>query len=93
MKKDNKSDYAINFTRKALSYLGKHTSLEEPEAVKMLIAELKASDGYKRSARARRSAHSHVPDDTRAIIHKSIFDYGVKGTQKQNVTVTYSECK
>jgi len=39
MKKNNKSDYTINFTRKALSYLGKHTSLEEPEAVKMLIAD------------------------------------------------------
>jgi integrase len=49
MKKNNKSDYTINFTRKALTYLGKHTSLEEPEAVKMLIAELKASDGYKRN--------------------------------------------
>jgi integrase len=49
MKKNNKSDYTINFTRKALSYLGKHTSLEEPEAVKLLIAELKASDGYKRN--------------------------------------------
>jgi integrase len=49
MKKNNKSDYTINFTRKALSYLGKHTSLEEPEAVKMLIAELESSDGYKRN--------------------------------------------
>jgi integrase len=49
MKKNNKSDYTINFTRKALTYLGKHTSLEEPEAVKILIAELKASDGYKRN--------------------------------------------
>jgi integrase len=49
MKKDNKSDYTINFTRKALSYLSKHTSLSEPEAVKLLIAEPKASDGYKRN--------------------------------------------
>jgi integrase len=49
MKKDNKSDYTINFTRKALSYLDKHTSLAEPEAVKLLIAELKTSDGYKRN--------------------------------------------
>jgi len=49
MKKNNKSDYTINFTRKALSYLRKHTSLEEPEAVKLLIAELKTSDGYKRN--------------------------------------------
>jgi len=49
MKKDNKSDYTINFTRKALTYLAKHTTLTEPEAVKMLIAELKSSDGYKRN--------------------------------------------
>jgi integrase len=49
MKKNNTRDYTINFTRKALSYLSKHTSLEEPEAVKMLIAELRTSDGYKRN--------------------------------------------
>jgi integrase len=49
MKKDNKSDYTINFTRKALTYLGKHTSLKEPEAIKMLLADLKTSDGYKRN--------------------------------------------
>jgi len=49
MKRDNKSDYTINFTRKALSYLAKHVSLAEPEAVKLLIAELKTSDDYKRN--------------------------------------------
>jgi integrase len=49
MKKDNKSNYTINFTRKALAFLSKHTSLAEPEAVKLVIAELKASDGYKRN--------------------------------------------
>ena len=49
MKLDNKSDYTINFTRKALSFLSKRTSLAEPEAVKLVIAELKASDGYKRN--------------------------------------------
>jgi integrase len=49
MKKDNKSDYTINFTRKALTYLSKHTSLAEPEAVKLFIATHKASDGYKRN--------------------------------------------
>ena len=49
MKKDNKSCYTINFTRKALSYLAKHTNLAEPEAVKLVIAELKTSDGYKRN--------------------------------------------
>ncbi len=45
MKKDNKSDYTINFTRKALSYLAKRANLSEPEAVELVIAELKASDG------------------------------------------------
>jgi integrase len=49
MKKDNKSDYTINFTRKALSFLSHHTSLAEPEAVKLFIATHKASDGYKRN--------------------------------------------
>jgi integrase len=49
MKNNNKSDYTINFTRKALTYLSKHTSLNEPEAVKMLIANLKTSDSYKKN--------------------------------------------
>jgi integrase len=49
MKKDNKSNYTINFTRKALTFLGQHTSLAEPEAVKLFIATHKASDGYKRN--------------------------------------------
>jgi len=49
MKKNNKSDYTINFTRKALTYLNKHTSLNEPEAVKLFISTLKTSDGYKRN--------------------------------------------
>jgi len=49
MKGDNKSDYTINFTRKALIFLSKHTSLSEPEAVKLFIADLKSSDGYKRN--------------------------------------------
>jgi integrase len=49
MKNDNKSDYTINFTRKALTFLAKHTSLTEPEAVKHLIAQHNVSDGYKRN--------------------------------------------
>jgi hypothetical protein len=49
MKNDNKSDHTINFTRKALNFLAKHTSLSEPEAVKHFIAQLKTSDGYKRN--------------------------------------------
>jgi len=49
MLKDNKSEYTINFTRKALTFLSQHTSLAEPEAVKLFIATHKASDGYKRN--------------------------------------------
>jgi len=49
MKKNNKSDYTINFTRKALTYLSRHTTLSQPEAIKLVIAELKTSDGYKRN--------------------------------------------
>ena len=49
MKNDNKSDYTINFTRKALNFLAKHTSLSEPEAVKHLIAQLKTSNSYNRN--------------------------------------------
>ncbi len=49
MKNDNKSDYTINFTRKALAFLAKHASLTEPESVKHFIAQHKVSDGYKRN--------------------------------------------
>jgi len=49
MKNDNKSDYTINFTRKALTFLAKHASLSEPESVKHLIAQHEVSDGYKRN--------------------------------------------
>jgi len=48
MKNNNKSDYTINFTRKALTRLSQHAPLTEPEAVKMFIANLKISDSYKR---------------------------------------------
>jgi integrase len=49
MKNDNKSDYTINFARKALNFLAKHTSLSEPEAVKHFIAQLETSNSYKRN--------------------------------------------
>ena len=49
MKNDNKSDYTINFTRKALTFLAKHASLSEPESVKHFIAQHEVSDGYKRN--------------------------------------------
>jgi hypothetical protein len=49
MKNDNKADSTIKFTRKALTYLSKHTSLSEPEAVKAFIAQLGSKNGYKRN--------------------------------------------
>lgn len=49
MKNDNKSKYTINFTRKALTYLNKHTTLSQPEAVKAFIANLETSDSYKKN--------------------------------------------
>jgi len=49
MKLNNKSDYTINFTRKALNTISNHAPLNQPEAVKMFIALLKTSDGYKKN--------------------------------------------
>jgi integrase len=49
MKADNKSEYTIHFTSKALRFLSKHTNLGEPEAVKMFIATLTTSDSYKKN--------------------------------------------
>ena len=49
MKNDNKADSTIKFTRKALTFLSKHTSLSEPEAVKAFIAQLDSKNGYKRN--------------------------------------------
>jgi len=49
MKNNNKSDYTIKFTDKALTYLSKHADLDNPETVKQFIAGLRTSDGYKRN--------------------------------------------
>ena len=49
MKLDNKSDDTIKFTRKALTFIAKHSALSEPESVKMFIANLKTSDSYKKN--------------------------------------------
>jgi len=49
MKSNNKSDYTINFTRRTLNFLAKHTTLAEPEAVKLFIATMKVSDSYKKN--------------------------------------------
>jgi integrase len=49
MKLDNKSDYTINFTRKALNRISQNANLDNPEEVKMFIAMLKTTNGYKRN--------------------------------------------
>jgi integrase len=49
MKNDNRSEYTIKNTSKALDVLSKHTNLNEPEQVKQFIANLNASNGYKRN--------------------------------------------
>ena len=49
MKLANKSDYTINFTRKALNTISHHANLDKPDEVRMFIAMLKTTDGYKRN--------------------------------------------
>jgi integrase len=49
MKNDAKSEYSIKFADKALTYIGKHASLNEPEQAKRFIANLNVSNGYKRN--------------------------------------------
>jgi integrase len=49
MKNDNKSDYTINFTRKALNTISKHADLNKPEEVRTFLAMLKTSNGYKKN--------------------------------------------
>lgn len=49
MKNNNKSNYTIRFVRKSLTYICNHTNINNPEAVKTLIASMKVSDGYKKN--------------------------------------------
>jgi len=49
MKLSNKSNYTINFTRKALNTISKHANLDKPDEVRMFIAMLNTTDGYKRN--------------------------------------------
>jgi len=49
MKLSNRSDYTINFTRKALNRIRQKADLTKPNEVRMFIALLKTSDGYKRN--------------------------------------------
>jgi hypothetical protein len=50
MKKNARSGYSVNFTRKALNRLAQLTTLKEPDAVKMAIADLKnVTNSYRRN--------------------------------------------
>jgi len=39
MKLANRSDYTINFTRKALNTISSHADLDKPDEVRMFIAD------------------------------------------------------
>jgi integrase len=49
MKNNGKSGYSITFVRKSLTYLSKHTNLDQPEQVKQFIASKDVSNGYKKN--------------------------------------------
>jgi hypothetical protein len=49
MKNNARSEYSIKTVDKALTLIGKHADLSEPEQVKQFIASKNASDGYKKS--------------------------------------------
>jgi len=50
MKNQNRSDYTIKATDKALTFISKHADLNEPEQVKQFIANKQnVSDGYKKN--------------------------------------------
>ena len=49
MKNNGKSDHSIRFVDKALTYISKHADLNEPETVKLFIANKTVSNGYKRN--------------------------------------------
>lgn len=49
MKNSGKSDYSTHFVDKALTYINKHTDLDQPEQVKAFIANLSVTTGYKRN--------------------------------------------
>ena len=49
MRNNNKSNYTVKFTRKALTYICNHTDINNPETVKALIASMQVSDGYKKN--------------------------------------------
>ena len=49
MKNSGKSDYSTHLVDKALTYINKHTDLNQPEQVKAFIANLNVTTGYKKN--------------------------------------------
>jgi integrase len=49
MKNNARSEYTIKFTDKALTRISKHANLNEPEQVKQFIANLQATNCYKKN--------------------------------------------
>jgi len=50
MKNNGKSDYSTHFVDKALTYINKHTDLNQPEQVKAFIANLpNVTNGYRKN--------------------------------------------
>jgi len=49
MKNNGKSDYSTHFVDKALTYINKHSNLNQPEQVKQFIANLNVTNGYKKN--------------------------------------------
>ena len=49
MKNQNRSDYTIQTTSKALTTISRYTDLNKPEQVKAFIANKQSGNGYKRN--------------------------------------------
>ena len=49
MKNSGKSDYSTHLVDKALTYINKHTDLNQPEQVKAFIANLNVTSRYKKN--------------------------------------------
>jgi hypothetical protein len=48
LKSQDKSEYSHKDRGKHLTYISKHSNLNEPETVKQFMANLEGSDGYKK---------------------------------------------
>jgi integrase len=49
MKNDNKAESTIKFTDKSLTFISKHAKLDDSEAIKQFVANLRTSTSYKRN--------------------------------------------